>query len=76
MFSCWCVFREDRIRNRMERFRQARDSRREEREKERAAGRSRQTRMEDFFRVTRKRDHVSSSQLHTKCLICCIFKAN
>uniref|UniRef100_UPI0037E81B97 probable flap endonuclease 1 homolog n=1 Tax=Semicossyphus pulcher TaxID=241346 RepID=UPI0037E81B97 len=47
--------KEDRIRRRMERFREARDSKREEREKERAAGRSRQTRMEDFFRVTRKR---------------------
>uniref|UniRef100_A0A671XHR7 Zgc:110269 n=1 Tax=Sparus aurata TaxID=8175 RepID=A0A671XHR7_SPAAU len=49
--------KEDRIRHRMVRFRQTRDSRREEREKDRAAGRSRQTRMEDFFRVTRKRDH-------------------
>ncbi|KAM8728579.1 putative flap endonuclease 1 homolog [Acanthopagrus schlegelii] len=57
-FLCHVKYiKEDRIRNRMERFRQARDSRREEREKERAAGRSRQTRMEDFFRVTRKRDH-------------------
>ncbi|KAA8587747.1 hypothetical protein FQN60_016609 [Etheostoma spectabile] len=31
---------------------------REEREKERAAGRSKQTRMEDFFRVTRKREQT------------------
>lgn len=32
---------------------------REEREKEKAAGHSRQTRMEDFFRVTRKREQVN-----------------
>ena len=43
----------------MEKFRQTREGRREEREKDRAAGRNRQTRMEDFFRVTRKRDQVS-----------------
>ncbi|XP_059200012.1 probable flap endonuclease 1 homolog [Centropristis striata] len=48
--------KEDRVRRRMEKFRQMRESRREEREKETAAGRSRQTRMEDFFRVTRKRE--------------------
>ncbi|XP_070775237.1 probable flap endonuclease 1 homolog [Enoplosus armatus] len=48
--------KEDRVRRRMENFRQMRESKREEREKERAAGCSRQTRMEDFFRVTRKRD--------------------
>ncbi|XP_034557951.1 probable flap endonuclease 1 homolog [Notolabrus celidotus] len=47
----------DKVRHRMEKFRQTRESKREEREKERAAGHSRQTRMEDFFRVTRKRDH-------------------
>ncbi|TMS10044.1 putative flap endonuclease 1-like protein [Larimichthys crocea] len=47
--------KEDRVRRRMEKFRQMRESRREEREKDKAAGRSRQTRMEDFFRVTRKR---------------------
>lgn len=47
--------KEDRVRHRMEKFRQMRESKREEREKEMAAGRSRQTRMEDFFRVTRKR---------------------
>lgn len=43
----------------MEKFRQMRETKREEREKERAAGRSRQTCMEDFFRVTRKRSTVS-----------------
>lgn len=45
----------------METFRQMRKSKREEREKDRAAGRSRQTRMEDFFRVTRKRSLVSET---------------
>lgn len=43
----------------MEYFRQMRERKREEREKEQAAGSSRQTRMEDFFRVTRKRAVVS-----------------
>ena len=43
----------------MERFRQTRERRRREREQEEASGRSRQTRMEDFFRVTRKRKQVS-----------------
>ncbi|XP_071346648.1 probable flap endonuclease 1 homolog [Trachinotus anak] len=42
----------ERVRSRMEKFRKTR----EEREKEKAAGCSRQTRMEDFFRVTRKRE--------------------
>ncbi|XP_034743063.1 probable flap endonuclease 1 homolog [Etheostoma cragini] len=50
--------RQDRIRQRMEKFRQTREAKREEREKERAAGRSKQTRMEDFFRVTRKREQT------------------
>ncbi|XP_074506844.1 putative flap endonuclease 1 homolog [Sebastes fasciatus] len=48
--------KEDRVRRRMEKFRLTRESKREEREKEIAAGHSRQTRMEDFFRVTRKRE--------------------
>ena len=43
----------------MEKFRQTRESKREERKKETAAGRSRQTQMEDFFRVTRKREKVT-----------------
>ncbi|KAM9350243.1 putative flap endonuclease 1 homolog [Symphorus nematophorus] len=47
---------EARVRRRMEKFRQIRDGRREERERDRATGCSRQTRMEDFFRVTRKRE--------------------
>ncbi|KAK2822158.1 hypothetical protein Q5P01_022223 [Channa striata] len=48
--------REDRIRHRMKQFREVRQIKREAREKEMAAGHSRQTRMEDFFRVTRKRE--------------------
>ncbi|KAL7386323.1 hypothetical protein ABVT39_006732 [Epinephelus coioides] len=55
-FLCRSTYvKENRIRRRMEKFRQMREGKREEREKERAAGCSRQTRMEDFFRVTRKR---------------------
>ncbi|XP_030016202.1 probable flap endonuclease 1 homolog [Sphaeramia orbicularis] len=50
--------KEDRVRHRMERFRQMRDYKREEREKEKAAGKNKQTRMEDFFRVTRKREQA------------------
>ncbi|XP_067331878.1 probable flap endonuclease 1 homolog isoform X2 [Channa argus] len=48
--------KEDRIRHRMKKFREVRQINREAREKEMAAGHSRQTRMEDFFRVTRKRE--------------------
>ncbi|KAM6989289.1 putative flap endonuclease 1 homolog [Tautogolabrus adspersus] len=51
--------KEERVRRRMERFRQMRESKREEREKEEKAGSNRQTHMEDFFRVTRKRNQVS-----------------
>ncbi|XP_013889345.1 probable flap endonuclease 1 homolog [Austrofundulus limnaeus] len=46
---------EERVRRRMKTFRDSRENRREEREKERAAGSQRQTRMENFFKVTRKR---------------------
>lgn len=43
----------------METFRKARESKREERkEVESVAGQSRQTRIEDFFRVTRTRSLV------------------
>ncbi|XP_069368058.1 probable flap endonuclease 1 homolog isoform X2 [Paralichthys olivaceus] len=45
----------ERVRRRMEKFRQTRESKREDRKNEKATGRSRQTQMEDFFRVTRKR---------------------
>ncbi|XP_026231297.1 probable flap endonuclease 1 homolog [Anabas testudineus] len=62
--------KENRVRLRMERFRQKRESLREERVKERAAGCSRQTRIGDFFRVTRKRvqptEAVGSSSSNRK----------
>ncbi|XP_036406376.1 probable flap endonuclease 1 homolog [Megalops cyprinoides] len=45
----------DRVRGRMEKFRQNLKERRREREEDKKAGKSQQTRMEDFFRVTRKR---------------------
>ncbi|XP_041659821.1 probable flap endonuclease 1 homolog [Cheilinus undulatus] len=51
--------REDRIRRRMERFRETVKGMREKREKERVAEHGRQTRLEDFFRVTRKRSHMN-----------------
>ncbi|XP_034411800.1 probable flap endonuclease 1 homolog [Cyclopterus lumpus] len=50
------VVKEDRVRRRMEKFRKTRQSKREERENEKATGGSRQSRMQDFFRVTRKRE--------------------
>ncbi|XP_068196434.1 probable flap endonuclease 1 homolog isoform X2 [Antennarius striatus] len=56
--------KENRVRHRMQTFRQVRESKREEREKEKATGCSRQTRIKDFFRVTRKRAmHVETSDL-------------
>ncbi|XP_077415867.1 putative flap endonuclease 1 homolog isoform X1 [Vanacampus margaritifer] len=55
-FLCRCTYvKEERVRHRMERFRQIRESKRKQREKETAAGNCRQTRMDDFFRVLRKR---------------------
>uniref|UniRef100_H2LIW3 Zgc:110269 n=1 Tax=Oryzias latipes TaxID=8090 RepID=H2LIW3_ORYLA len=56
------IMKEERVRHRMETFREKRRDLREEREKEKAAGHCRQTRMVDFFRITRKRnqnEHVS-----------------
>ncbi|XP_056246805.1 probable flap endonuclease 1 homolog [Seriola aureovittata] len=51
-FLCHVKYvKEERVRSRMEKFRKTR----EEREKEKAAGCTKQTKMEDFFRVTRKR---------------------
>ncbi|RVE61115.1 hypothetical protein OJAV_G00167430 [Oryzias javanicus] len=47
--------RKEKVRHRMEVFREKRKNLQEEREKEKAAGHCRQTRLEDFFRVTRKR---------------------
>ncbi|XP_039458740.1 probable flap endonuclease 1 homolog isoform X2 [Oreochromis aureus] len=57
--------KEERIRNRMVKFRTMRENKREEREKEKAEGGGKQTSIKDFFRVTRKRvqpvDNASSS---------------
>ncbi|XP_047444898.1 probable flap endonuclease 1 homolog [Mugil cephalus] len=47
--------KEERVLNRMKKFLETRQNKREEREKEKAAGSHKQTVMEDFFRVTRKR---------------------
>lgn len=48
----------------MENFRKMRESKREERkEEESVAGQNRQTRMEDFFRVTRTRSLVRTTIL-------------
>uniref|UniRef100_A0A8C7XEL6 Zgc:110269 n=1 Tax=Oryzias sinensis TaxID=183150 RepID=A0A8C7XEL6_9TELE len=55
------IMKEERVRHRMETFREKRKNLREEREKEKAAGHCRQTRMVDFFRITRKRNQPSSS---------------
>ncbi|KAF7669794.1 hypothetical protein LDENG_00124270 [Lucifuga dentata] len=60
---CTAHVRKDRIRHRMESFRLMREKKREEREQEKAAGHSRQTRMEDFFRVTRKRQQEAADSL-------------
>lgn len=50
----------------MENFRKTRESKREERkeEEELLAGQSRQTRMEDFFRVNRTRSLVREKQYY------------
>ena len=45
----------------MVKFREAREKKRKERE-ERKSGPSRQMRMEDFFRVTRKRKQVTPNE--------------
>uniref|UniRef100_A0A3Q3WZ05 XPG-I domain-containing protein n=1 Tax=Mola mola TaxID=94237 RepID=A0A3Q3WZ05_MOLML len=72
-FLCHCKHvKEGRVRNRMMKFRQMREGKREERAKEQAAGRCRQTRMENFFRITRKRA-VVSNQLQTLSLILAVF---
>uniref|UniRef100_A0A8C6MCM1 XPG N-terminal domain-containing protein n=1 Tax=Nothobranchius furzeri TaxID=105023 RepID=A0A8C6MCM1_NOTFU len=51
--------REGRIRHRMKMFRESRESRREKREQQNAAGCHRQTRLGEFFMVTRKRSQVT-----------------
>ncbi|KAM6948632.1 putative flap endonuclease 1 homolog [Aplochiton taeniatus] len=58
--------KEKRVRGRMEKFRQTREKRRQEREEEMAAGRSKQTRIDDFFRVTRKRKQAESGDSANK----------
>ncbi|KAF7223441.1 probable flap endonuclease 1 homolog isoform X2 [Nothobranchius furzeri] len=50
--------REGRIRHRMKMFRESRESRREKREQQNAAGCHRQTRLGEFFMVTRKRSQA------------------
>ncbi|KAM6918285.1 putative flap endonuclease 1 homolog [Xenentodon cancila] len=61
--------KEERVRHRLQMFREKREHKREEREKEKAAGNKKQTQIEDFFRVTRKRQHpveVASSSGNKK----------
>ncbi|XP_055723512.1 probable flap endonuclease 1 homolog [Salvelinus fontinalis] len=53
--------KEQRVRGRMQKFSEKRERLRKEREEDKAAGQSRQTRMEDFFRVTRKRQQPSET---------------
>ncbi|XP_028284428.1 probable flap endonuclease 1 homolog [Parambassis ranga] len=48
--------KEERVRRRLERFHETQANKRENREKEKAAGCSKQTRIVDFFKVTRKRE--------------------
>ncbi|XP_037131185.1 probable flap endonuclease 1 homolog [Syngnathus acus] len=61
-FLCQSTYvREQRVRHRMERFRQIRESKRKEREKTTAAGHCSQTRMDDFFRVLRKREQPAEA---------------
>uniref|UniRef100_A0A3B5KBJ5 Zgc:110269 n=1 Tax=Takifugu rubripes TaxID=31033 RepID=A0A3B5KBJ5_TAKRU len=50
---------EGRVRQRLTKFHQARESKREERAKQQSSEQCRQTRMEDFFRITRKRSAVA-----------------
>ncbi|XP_036412195.1 probable flap endonuclease 1 homolog [Colossoma macropomum] len=47
--------KEERVRGRMEKFRQTLSKRRKQREDEEKEGRTRQSRLDEFFRVTRKR---------------------
>lgn len=61
---CLCsryVCSEGRVRQRLAKFHQARESKREERAKQQSSEQCRQTRMEEFFRITRKRSGVSRS---------------
>lgn len=67
------AIKEPRVRGRMVTFLQTRERRRREREEEQASGQGRQTTLDDFFRVTRKRrqpteagDSVSSKVKKTQ----------
>uniref|UniRef100_A0A8C5DGV1 Probable flap endonuclease 1 homolog n=1 Tax=Gouania willdenowi TaxID=441366 RepID=A0A8C5DGV1_GOUWI len=57
--------KEARVRHRLQTFRETQRNRREERKKERAEGRTRQTRMEEFWMVTRKREQVHNTDAHS-----------
>ncbi|KAL6468383.1 hypothetical protein MHYP_G00240600 [Metynnis hypsauchen] len=52
--------KEERVRGRMEKFRQTLTKRREQREDEEKAGTTRQSRLDEFFRVTRKRQSADA----------------
>ncbi|XP_056912955.1 probable flap endonuclease 1 homolog isoform X1 [Takifugu flavidus] len=52
---------EGRVRQRLTKFHQARESKREERAKQQSSEQCRQTRMEDFFRITRKRSGTTEA---------------
>ncbi|XP_076150514.1 putative flap endonuclease 1 homolog [Alosa pseudoharengus] len=54
------VVKLDRVRGRMEKFRKSREDKRKAREEAKAAGKCHQSRIEDFFRVTRKRQSVEA----------------
>lgn len=55
------VIKEHRVRGRMENFHQTLARRRREREEEKASGQSRQTTLDDFFRVTRKKRQLAEA---------------
>lgn len=52
--------KEHRIRGRMDKFRQSRQDKRRAREEAKAAGKCHQSRIEDYFRVTRKRQSLEA----------------
>uniref|UniRef100_A0A3B1JCR4 Zgc:110269 n=1 Tax=Astyanax mexicanus TaxID=7994 RepID=A0A3B1JCR4_ASTMX len=53
--------KEEKVRGRMEKYRQTLSKRRKEREEAKKEGRTRQSRMEEFFRVTRKRPSADTA---------------
>ncbi|XP_030630354.1 probable flap endonuclease 1 homolog [Chanos chanos] len=54
--------KEQRVRGRIEKFRSSLQDRRRQREEDKKVGRVKQTRLEQFFRVTRKRQAQSAAQ--------------